>query len=136
MVKFTLSFEDDYDFKLIGLFSHIKDYRLSWEINNALNIDLIKDDNYSIFLKGNEQEHPFFSFTDEEDQISFYLLGNRSQQGPLIPEESCDYFLLIKGYLQEEKLNAYIKEFSQMNTILAHSLIDPISLKSKSNLIF
>jgi len=65
MAKLTLEVEEDYDFELVGICSHAKDYRLSWEINNVLEFDLEKGENYEINIKGDNQSYSFFSFIDE-----------------------------------------------------------------------
>ncbi len=136
MPKFTLEIEEDFDFCLLSIFSHVKDYRLCWEINQTLGYDLQKDPNLSLIFKGNEQEHSLFSYSDEENQIDFYLIGNRSDSGWLIPEEKCDYFLLIKGHIKEEQFSALSKELNQLKHVLASAELNVESLKSKENLIF
>ena len=40
----TLSFEYDYDFQLIGLYCHVKDYRLAWALNKRFEFDFVKQE--------------------------------------------------------------------------------------------
>lgn len=136
MAKFTLEIQEDYDFSLLSIFSHVKDYRLSWEINQSLHFDLQKDENLSLNLKGNEQEHSLFSYYDEENQIDYFLIGNRSESGWLIPEEKCDYFLLIKGHIKDNEFKALGQELNQLKHVLATTVVNVEELKSKENLIF
>lgn len=136
MAKFTLEIEEDFDFRLIGIYSHIKDYRLCWFINQELQIDLQKDNNLDLSSKNNEQEHTLYAFIDEEDLIEYYLIGNRSENGWLIPEEKCDYFLLIKGHVRDAWISEIIETIKQLNAVLATTEIIVEDLKSKENLIF
>lgn len=136
MAKFTLEIEEDFDFRLIGIFSHSKDYRLCWEINKTFNFDLLKGDNLTVQLKDNIQEHSFFSYHEEDELLEYYLISNRSEAGLLIPEEKCDYFFLIKGHYRDNTITELRKQLNQLKPILATSIIEVEELKSKDNLIF
>lgn len=137
MAKLTLEVEEDYDFELVGICSHAKDYRLSWEINKALEFDLEKDNNYEINVKGDNQSYSFFSFIDDENLVEFYLINNRCSNGILIPEEKkADYFLLIRGVLRGGQKEELIDRIGNIKTVLTTYEVDVDQLKSKSNLLF
>lgn len=137
MVKLTLEIEEEYDFELIGICSHAKDYRLSWELNQQLDFDLEKDENLELSIKGDKQSHSFFSFIDEENLIEYYLINNRSESGFLIPEEKkSDYFLLIRGVLREGRVEEIVRETAMIKNVLTTYSINVERLKSKSNLLF
>ena len=51
MSKFVLEIEEDYEFNLIGLSCHSKDYRICRELNRKLKIDLIRTKDYSVDKK-------------------------------------------------------------------------------------
>ena len=137
MAKLTLEVEEDYDFELVGICSHVKDYRLSWEINKALEYDLEKDDNYEINVKGDRQSYSFFSFIDDENLVEFYLINNRRSNGILIPEEKkSDYFLMIRGVLRGGHKEELIEKISNIKNVLTTYEIEVDQLKSKSNLLF
>ncbi|MCB0381697.1 MAG: IPExxxVDY family protein, partial [Flavobacteriales bacterium] len=48
MSKIILSLEEDYDFALLGISCHTKDYRLCWELNKVLNFDLVRSTDLEI----------------------------------------------------------------------------------------
>lgn len=162
MAKFTLLVEPDYDFKLIGISSHEKDYRLCWLLNNELKIDLEKIE--SLEIKNKKEKTPSFyssyCFVDDVNLLEYTILANASENKIavavennlfgddedlnalsksewLVPEyKQMNYFLLIKGELtedQEEILLAKIKNSSIVQTAI---FIDVDNLKSKDNLIF
>ena len=139
MSKKLLTLEYEYDFDLIGISCHEKDYRLCWHINQALHIDLIKIESLEIYIHKEKSKCCFslFSYEDEENQRSIYLLSNRNAMGLLIPEQKqTDYFIIVKGdYMQGEK-SAFIKELKKIPIILTLFDIAPNKLKSKKNLIF
>ena len=137
MAKLTLEVEEDYDFELIGICSHAKDYRLSWEMNKALELDLVKGDNYELSVKGEKQSYSFFNFIDEENWVEYYLINNRTVNGILIPEEKkSDYFLLIRGVLRGGQKESLVKGIAEIKNVLTTYEIEVKSLKSKSNLLF
>ena len=137
MAKLTLELEEDYDFELVGICSHAKDYRLSWEVNKALELDLEKDENYEINIKGDNQSYSFFSFIDEENHVEYYLINNRCSNGILIPEEKkADYFLLIRGVLRGGQKEELINRVGEIKNVLTTYEIEVDQLKSKSNLLF
>lgn len=137
MAKLTLEIEEDYDFELVGICSHAKDYRLSWELNKKLEFDLVKDENLELTVKGEKQNYSFFSFIDDENLIEYYLINNRSENGILIPEEKrSDYFLLIRGVLREGQIEDHIREIATIKNVLTTYKIEVENLKSKNNLLF
>lgn len=138
MSKFLLKIEEDFDFNLIGICSHIKDYRMVWELNKNLGLDLCKDSNYELQQKSQKQSHAFHHFCDEENLTDYFLIGNRSDAGLLIPEENkCDYLLVIKGnVLSDEEMNQLLKKINLISQVLTAYEIEVEELKSKKNLIF
>jgi len=56
--KHTLKIEYDFDFVLIGISSHEKDYRICWALNNVLGLDLTKKN--SLEIKSKNKQHLLF----------------------------------------------------------------------------
>lgn len=137
MSKILLSFDEDYDFTLVGISCHSKDYRLCWEINKALNIDLIRKDDLEIRKKGNVNSHSFYEYVDEENYLEYFLISNRGDNGFLIPEQKrVDFFLMAKGNISDNHTNDIICKINALSLVLTSFSIDPELLKSKQNLLF
>ncbi len=160
MGKYTLEIEPDYDFVLIGISSHEKDYRFCWALNKKLNIELTKRE--SLEIKGKKQNTPsFFSFFLHENPDEFLeyavianlsegksqestihtLFGNlkdgESDSELLIPEQKqMDYFFLIRAEIEDTEIQDLIKKIREMDNVQTTVRIDPKQLKSKQNLIF
>ena len=164
MAKHTLEIEYDYDFVLIGISSHEKDYRLCWTLNNKLNIDLVKKE--SLEIKGKKQTTPsyfsFFMFDNPDAFMEYSVIANfseskslaltettlfategksktssQSENEFLIPEhKQMNYLFVIRGELENEEVNEIIQEIKNIDIVLTAIRIDPKSLKSKQNLIF
>ena len=137
MPKLVLSFEDDYDFSLIAVSCHFKDYRLCWEINKALSSKFIRVDDYEITKKKEISTYAFYEYLDEYEYLDYYLIANKGKKGDLIPEhKTTDFFVLIKGNVSEIKLTNITSTINSLNLVLAAFKVDPESLKSKQNLLF
>lgn len=137
MAKLVLEFEAEYDFHLIGICSHVKDYRISWEVNKLLNLELAKDEDHTLYLQKEELSFPCYSCKREEELKEYYLIGNRSKGVYLIPEESeVDYFLVLKGFSSDEEIKKLAQKIGELKTVLTSFAIEVEELKSKQNLVF
>lgn len=137
MSKFSLEIEEDFEFYMLGICSHIKDYRLSWELNQKLEINLKKSPDLEILSQGESKLYSFSADEDERKANDYYLIRNKSPQGFLIPEEKkCDYFLVVKGFTDEQEKKAIFTSVNQCKNVLTSYAISAAELRSKNNLIF
>ncbi|PCJ28522.1 MAG: hypothetical protein COA97_00805 [Flavobacteriales bacterium] len=137
MSKVLLSLEEDYDFVLVGISCHSKDYRLCWELNKALRIDLIRTDDLEISKNNDIIAYSFYSFIDEDNHIEYYLISNLGKNGYLIPEQKkVDFFLMTKGSTSNNQTKDIICNINSLSLVLTSFSIDPNLLKSKKNLLF
>lgn len=132
----TLDFEYDFDFTLIGIYCHYKDYRLAWRFNNTLNWNLKKSEDHLVRTNSTEQSFPLFCYEVSDHEIFHYLLGNRSENGALIPEKrDVDYFLLVEGLYEDSSKRELLEAVKKTEGVLSALEIDPESLKSRQNLL-
>jgi hypothetical protein len=139
LTKHKLDIEYDYDFHLIGISSHDKDYRFCWAVNNKLNTDFRKGKDIVIKDKKKTEADHFavYEFQDEEMFTDFFIIVNRSGTSLLVPEQKqADYLLLVRGNMSEEEKKKMIKDVKDVPGVLTAFDIEPESLKSKGNLIF
>jgi hypothetical protein len=164
LAKHTLEVSYDYDFLLIGISSHEKDYRICWALNKKLGLDLKKTD--SLEIKGKKHTTPsyfsFFVFDKEEDFLEYSVIANfsenksmdmkthslfgvdddnehHSENELLIPEQKqMNYFFVIRGdgEITEEFADDLVKQIKEIDVVLTAVKIDATQLKSKQNLIF
>ncbi len=137
MSKLVLTFDDEYDFDLIGISCHSKDYRLCWEINKNLKLDLIRKENLEIKTKTGNGNYSLYEFNDNENHLDYFLISNKCDKGFLIPEQkSIDFLLMLKGYTDDSHTNDTLTKINNLSLVLTSFLIDPTQLKSKENLLF
>lgn len=107
-----LNDEDKFDFLLIGIVCHHRDYRLCMSLNKKLGIDLSKQDEYAVFnnKRMEDQTFSFYEYIDEEED-RYSLIANKSLKGFLIPEQNqVDFFLYLSWYgTKSMKRNSLIK---------------------------
>ena len=137
MSKFTLNIEEDYEFSLIGISCHAKDYKLCFEFNKLLEVDFIRTEDLDIDSKKTQGNYSLYEYIDEDNFMDYYLISNRSSKGVLIPEhKTIDYFLLLKGATNDDITDDMIQKISTLQIVLTAYKIDVDTLKSKQNLIF
>lgn len=162
MGKHTLKIEYDYDFVLIGISSHEKDYRICWALNNTLGLDLTK--NESLEIKSKKQTTPsyfsLFNYENEDEFMEYIVIANISENKPfpskentlfgkgvkesqstengiLIPEhKQMNCFFVIRGEIDEHKIEDIIRKIKEIDIVLTAISIDVMTLKSRINLIF
>lgn len=120
--KYTLSFEDQVDFDVYGVSSPFADYRLAWELNAIMSIQLIKSVELILITdkkskKVNEFYH--YNFIDDENFTKIYLIKNRQNNQLLISDKDMiDYFLIVKNNFTVD-LNSFINDLRKINGIVA-----------------
>lgn len=139
MTKFQLQVDYDFDFRLIGISCHARDYRLCWALNNHLEIQLEKvhRENASSGLKKNGIAiESIYSYYDEENHSAYQLLYNKHNNNLLLPEQKLADFLLIIDQLNDEHFENILKKIKEIDLVNMAFIIDVNTLKSKENLIF
>lgn len=139
MSKFRLDIEYDYDFLLIGIACHEKDYRLCWAVNNALALDLERTEPLHISLRKEEPPAQFSLYMHEnnENDTACFIVNNRSDRGLLIPEQKqADYFFVAKGPFGKREETQMLQAIRNISFVLTAFPLVPDELKSKQNLLF
>ncbi|MFA5781145.1 MAG: IPExxxVDY family protein [Bacteroidales bacterium] len=137
--KLRLDSNYDKDFTLIGIVSHLKDYRLIWAINEKMQLHLVKMDDLKIFQdkKNNFNTFPLFYYDDPHAFKTYYCISNMGEKGLLFPEhKQTNYFMLIKGNMSPELRSEIIhKLYTIVNVLTVHS-IALSSIKNTNNFFF
>jgi hypothetical protein len=137
--KFILDIENTEPFEMIGIGCHFPDYRLAFNINESLDIQLAKE--AQDFIIGNKKNpmisvHPYFVFKDDEFLVEYYLIKNKHLGKFLIPEHPMlDYFLFLTNNYHLD-LEEIINKLRANQNILSVFAFDPEKIKSTENLIF
>jgi hypothetical protein len=127
-----------FDFVLIGISSHEKDYFISWSINKNCSFNLVK-------TSGMPLKHPktgvqclfsLYEYADEDRKTNWRLLSNRADNAFLVDEMSnIDYFLHGKGEISKLEVEELISSLKQTMGVITAFAIDPKKMKSGKRLI-
>lgn len=125
-------------FTLIGISCHLKDYRLSYLLNQHLDFGFVKMDD--LFVAASSRKEPdsfsFYHFTDEEHYNSYFLLSNRGQESVLLPEmKQTDFLLLVEGPFKKLQLDQIQQKIRDIPNVLTSYEIKLTGLKNYENLL-
>lgn len=128
--KLHISFDEVFDYKLIGVSCHEKDYRLCWAINQSLGIDLSRVDNLGVEGRNHIEGFPFFEYHDKGKGIIFRLLANRFEGKVLMKElKTIDFLFLLKGL--DDTVDEIDDKLSAIDMVIFASEIEVENLKEK-----
>jgi hypothetical protein len=139
MKKSKLIIDYEYNFELIGITTAVRGYKLAWELNQRLGVNLVKQPDLAVGFKNNEEKS--FSFYSYETPLNrLKVFKNRPTEMEtakyfLIPEFPHFDFIILAA-MEEHKHQQLIDLLKSIPSI---QLVSPISLeglKSKSNFIF
>ena len=128
--KLHISFDNFFDFKLIGISCREKDYRLCWAINQSLGIDLIRLSNEGIASRTHLTNFPFFEYINKETGSVYRLLSNRFESKVLMKElKTIDFLFLLQG--EDSNLHEIIKKLGSIEFVFLATEIEIDKLKEK-----
>jgi hypothetical protein len=132
MAKHTLEVEYDYDFDLIGISCHLKDYRFCWILNRLLNQNLERQ---TEGISAGKSTHILYHAECPETRTKLSLIVNRSKEGLFVPEQKqIDFLLVIRdnALIEAEELIDLIN--ADPNVLMSYS-INPERIKAKEYLL-
>jgi hypothetical protein len=136
MATHILEYKEDYDFEVVGISSHEKDYRLVWAINKALKWSLGRKPDIQVPLKAGKSLHACFEYRDPIDKCTYTLIENHGSEGYLLPEMiSWDFIIKVEEF-NGELDSSFFKQLRKTSFVLAAAPLLTEKLKSKQNLIF
>lgn len=140
MKKSKLIIDYEFDFELLGLISPAKGYKLAWEINQALNIQLVKQPDLVVGFKNNEEKcFSFYSYQTQLNRLKMFKNKPSEQDGGkyfLIPEFPHYDFIILADMEEHYTHKQLIHSIKSIASIQLAANIPLEGLKSKSNFIF
>ncbi len=113
-------------FTLIGISCHVKDYRISYLLNNHLGFDLLKMEDLKITLnnKKDPEEFSLYYYSDEDYFNTYYLVANRNQEFVLAPEiKQVDFLLIVEGEFRRSQKDRLIRSVRNIpNVLMAYEI--------------
>ena len=135
MKKHKLSVSDEVDFHGLAIISSAKDYRLCFQANNVLSINLDKSAIIRQFDPKNKQLSEFqgYIYNDKENGIRYYVVNNKEEGKYLIPKlKQVDFVFMLEGLGAEDKIQDCI---SSLGTIPQVQKVFPIDNEHLKNIV-
>ena len=130
--RFILECPGDTNFSVLAIHTHIKGYKLCWNINKALGVTFEKNKDHNV------EENLWFSRYTYicEEGVEYNLLANRSKKGYLIPKQkSVNYFLVIEDNQQKTKQH-FLNKIKEVKDVLLVFEIETKLIKEINRFIF
>jgi len=140
MKKSKLVIDYKFDFELLGLISSAKGYKLAWDVNQALGIQLVKQPDLVVGFKNNQEKT--FSFYAHQTQLNRLKMFKNKPSEPdggkyfLIPEFPHYDFIILADMEEQHTHQQLIHLIKSITSIQLAAFIPLEGLKSKSNFIF
>jgi hypothetical protein len=127
--------EDYYNFDLVGISCHEKNYRLAWSLNRGMNWMLSKDVDIERSVKGVPSNHTVFKYDDTLGNV-FTLIENRAPDAIYLSDLSQFDYLLMIHHEGEFSLENALQELRKCSFVITAYSFNVQALKNKELLLF
>ncbi len=117
--KLTLSNHSTDEYRIVAIVSNLKDYRLTFHLNQVLGMDFVRYNDLAYTRTGQVMcLYPWFQYTDIQLHTTYYLVGNKHPGGSLIPAvKNADFILLIKNMVDPEDLKGCLTKIRSIPNV-------------------
>ena len=131
MAEKKIYIDYDRDFKLLGIASSERDYKLCYQLTTLLDWKITRLPQHEIELRDRSIKASFSLFKVEHEQsVSiFYLFGNKSGSDILLPE-AADFDYLIKTTGSYKGTKEVLKKIKQIANVLTAAEIPIKKIKN------
>ena len=110
------------DIKIIGICTHLEDYKLAWHINKLLKINLVK---YSDIVNEEGIEFSFYLYDGGENCNTFNLVEIANADGRWVKfNPPTDYLIVIRNFINDENLNELLDNIKHVEGVQLAYLVD------------
>jgi len=134
-ISFVYDLTDEYH--IIGICSHLKEYKLCWHLNKILNSNLSKLEDFSFSNKNvTGENYSFFYYNDKNNRNNIFLLSNKNDNMTLlekIPE--ADFLLIVKGVFSGKRIEEIISALKKTSNILTVFSVNMDKIKEMNSFL-
>lgn len=110
------------DIKIIGICTHLEDFKLAWHINKLLNINLVK---YSDIVNEDGLEFSFYLYDGGENCNTYNLVEISNSEGRWVTfSPATDYIIVIRNFINEENLAKHLEKIKHIEGVQLAYVID------------
>ena len=116
------------DIKIIGICTHLEDYKLAWNLNKLLKINLVK---YSDIVNEDGNEFSFYLFDGGENCNTYNLVEIANAEARWVSfSPATDYLIVIRNFINDENLMKTLDKIKHIEGVQFAYLID-LGMNSK-----
>lgn len=116
------------DIKIIGICTHLEDFKLAWHINKLLNINLVK---YSDIVNEDGLEFSFYLYDGGENCNTYNLVEISNSEGRWVTfSPATDYIIVIRNFINDENLAKHLEKIKHIEGVQLAYVID-LDMNSK-----
>lgn len=110
------------DIKIIGINTHLEDYKLAWHINKLLNINLVK---YSDIFNEDGIGFSFYLYDGGENCNTYNLVEMSNSEGRWVKfNPPIDYLIVIRNFIHDENLTKTLDNIKHIEGVQLAYIID------------
>ena len=131
-----LDFDLTEEFQAIAISSHLRDFRLCWNLNNILQANFKKFEDMPFASKKSPLEkYSFYFYYNPDQRCYYYLLANKKNKSLILEKiPQADYILLIRGHFRSNEIPQFIQNLKKTTNILTAFLIDMTKIPKEMSL--
>lgn len=129
----------EFNYRLIGVASSLKEYKFCYHLNQLLSVDFIKLNDLVFQSTDRTRSIQFgvFKAGDEDDKNQFFVFNNKNLGEVLLPEAmSFDFIIQVKGECTEKEMAGIVDGIKLFPEILVCAEIPLKKIKSKERLVY
>ncbi|MEI6312422.1 MAG: IPExxxVDY family protein [Bacteroidota bacterium] len=120
VAKKTLQSDNNYTYRVLGLISSAKDYRICHYINKELEFKFGAQEDISI--KQNKETRPFiikpYTYIPEKSIAKYFFINNKNDNELFIKKlKEIDYFILVEGEILRTEWSFLNKKLKNIDII-------------------
>lgn len=134
-----ITYQPDADYRLIGLATGMKEYKLCFALNRLLSCDFQKVPDLTFEAKDRTRSTQFsvLKAGDEANPARYLLFGNKNMGEYLLPEFSdYDYLLQVLGQAEDEQVAALLEAVRSLPEVALAAEIPLKKARSRDRLIY
>lgn len=120
------------DIKIVGICTHVVDYKLAWYINKLLNINLVK---YDDIINEDEMAFSYYLYDGGENCNTYNLVEIANAEGRWVNfSPATDYLFIIRNFINDENMLAVLDKIKKIEGV-AHAYLIDLETNSKIDTI-
>lgn len=124
------------EYTALAVSSHLKDHKICWIINQLMDIDFKRLNDFKYFhSKNSKLKYSIFSYTDDVKRYTITLLSNKKTRTALITKlQNFDYLLFVKEECGNSGMLEHLqKELRNIQNILMLQMLDLSANRKEMN---